>query len=80
MEKQEIRRGKWSSDGFISLNSLPDDIRLRCEQLGDTDEDWIISKGSDGQMWLVSKHWDDPKHYTIIASVIKYESEEYSLE
>ena len=76
----EVRRGKWPTDESSALNSLPSNIKNLCAELRDGGDDWAISKGVDGQMWLVSKHWDDPQHYTIVASVIKYESEEYSLE
>ena len=76
MKKTQLRKGKWSGNTG-NLDSLPFDVQERCEELRESKDDWIMSLAADNQMWLVSKHWEDPEHFTIVASLVKYESEEY---
>ncbi len=70
-------KGKYAAGVFpAGFADLPKRVRETCRKIAEEDEKlwtmFVVGKN----LWLVSKHQQDPSHFTIIASVVAYESKE----
>lgn len=76
----QVKIGVWGGkrQRKSGLSALPKDVQVHCENIRfDADVDWTMFRSTDGQMWVVAKHYEDENHFSVVASVVQYESEEY---
>lgn len=70
------KSGRWGRP----QKPLPQVVQEALDRLASTDEDWTTFYATDGQHWCVAKHYQDPGHFTMVASVVMHESSEYAVD
>jgi len=77
IKPNKVKKGKWRKEKTLSgsLLDLPYNVIEHCRKIqSEKNVDWTVFKGSDGNLWVVSKHFEEEALYTVVAAIVKYES------
>jgi hypothetical protein len=78
----EERKGNFGRPGKNDqFRQLPQDVRQRIESFSrELSDDWtMFVSQTDKQTWIITRIWIDEGTYEVVASMVKYESEEISV-
>jgi hypothetical protein len=79
----EERKGNYGRPGnkYDKFRQLPKDVRDRVDEFqSNLDDDWILFVSQiDKQMWIIHRIWIDEGTFEVVASMVKYQSEEINV-
>lgn len=70
------RTGKFGRPGPATFQNLPPYVAEKVERFRSNEEksDWVMFVDKPyGQLWIVTRTWDDDKDFTIIAAKVEHE-------